>query len=343
MKHVIPVVDLDLKGTCHLLKQLEVPVGCSEVEFDFAKLGTVEPFGLLVASRAIHMFRADHRAIRFHGVNFENRSNCNYAAHLGFFQNFGMKFGRTPGDAQGNQNHIPIQTQAIDELLEESKDAGERIEEILAIQAGQMASVLARAKSGPLYVVLAYCIREILRNVVDHSRAKSYEYCPTKNRVEVAILDRGVGVRIGLSNHPDLKNLGSDRDALNWAILPGISGRTFRGVFIDQNDPYQNSGFGLFVTSQLCKDHGSFMIGSYGSLMKLKGADANYFDFGLRGTAVRLVLDTENLPADIEAEVGEIVRQGEEIADKLPSAVKVPNSASKLLRGAFSSGTFGNG
>ena len=86
--------------------------------------------------------------------------------------------------------------------------------------------------------------------------------------MEVAILDVGLGVRHGLRNNPDL-NITSDRDALHLALLPGISGKMYRGVKRRSNDAWQNSGFGLYMTSRICRAGGSFFIASSGAGMLL--------------------------------------------------------------------------
>lgn len=209
MKHTIFVPSLTWEGTRQLLKDLHFPAGTTQVEFDFSGMTRVEPFGMLVASRAIHMFRADHRDIRFHAVNHETGDGCSYAAHVGFFKTFGLQFGKDAGEASGNASYIPITSCPVSELHEDVEAYGGRIGDHLITQSRNLAKVLARSGTGTLHDVLAYSIREILRNIVEHSKALSYEYCaqfwPSKHRVKVAILDRGVGVRETLRAHPKLR------------------------------------------------------------------------------------------------------------------------------------------
>ena len=343
MKHSIPINSLDFNGTLRFLSDLHVPDNATSVEFDFKNLSTVEPFGMLVASRAISMLRADHGAIPFHAANFDNGAACSYAAHVGFFKTFGAKYGKEQGEASGSSNYIPIHSCAVKELTDESEATGTRVGDQLMTQARSLASVLARSSEGSLHGLLAYSIREVLRNIVEHSQALSYEYCaqywPSKKKVEVAILDRGIGLRKALGANPFLK-LTTDKEAIRWGLLPGISGKTYEGIYIDPHNPYQNSGFGLFLTSQLCRRHGTFVIGSYEALLGLKGNETHPYGFGFRGTAVRLVLQTDNLPSDIESLLRQIIVDGEKMIEEIPHAVKVPNSASKLLRGEFSRGTY---
>lgn len=71
-----------------------------------------------------------------------------------------------------------------------------------------MAAMLCGSDSGAVFDTLTYSVRELMRNVVEHSEAKQFgicaQYWPTKGRVEVAILDRGIGLRESLKNNPHL-------------------------------------------------------------------------------------------------------------------------------------------
>lgn len=121
--------------------------------------------------------------------------------------------------------------------------------------------------------------------------------------------------------------------------MPGISGKTYEGIHIDPSNPFQYSRFGLFLTSRLCRRHGTYLIGSYDSALQLKGKETHPYDFGFRGTAVRLVLKTNELPEDMESAMNEIIKEGDDLAAQLPEAIKGASSASKLLRGEFTQGT----
>ncbi len=94
---------------------------------------------------------------------------------------------------------------------------------------------------------------------------------PHKKQAEIGILDVGVGIRNSLSKNPHL-TLESDRDALNLALMPGISGKMFKGVVRNayDYDPWQNSGYGLYAVSRLCGLGGKFLIGSGDAALSLK-------------------------------------------------------------------------
>src|SRR5690606_8409632 len=77
---------LALSGDLAGLPQAETYV------FNFKEWQFGEPFGLLVASEAIHRFRNAHPKSKFLAIGYEH---CGYAAHMGFFRRFGMNFGKS--------------------------------------------------------------------------------------------------------------------------------------------------------------------------------------------------------------------------------------------------------
>lgn len=86
---------------------------------------------------------------------------------------------------------------------------------------------LAQRVEGDLHDTLAFCIREILRNAVEHSHTEKVrfaaQYWPTLDRVEFAVLDHSRGIRAALGPNPHV-NPKNDREALNLALMPGVSG-----------------------------------------------------------------------------------------------------------------------
>ena len=73
--------------------------------FDFRNTTRIEPFGMLLISSEITRFKKIHSESEF---KFENYEHMSYAAHMGFFKAFGLDFGKSPGEASGNSNYMPI-------------------------------------------------------------------------------------------------------------------------------------------------------------------------------------------------------------------------------------------
>ena len=134
--------------------------------------------------------------------------------------------------------------------------------EIIEGEARRIAYMLTRSDDGAITETLTYAVREIMRNVVEHGQAShiwyAAQYWPTKNKVEVSILDEGVGLLPSLSRNPRL-HVDSNQKAIILALQPGVSGipkekrRRSDGGWV-------NSGYGLFMTSSLCQAGGDFTI-----------------------------------------------------------------------------------
>jgi hypothetical protein len=264
-------------------------------EFDFKSLGLVEPFTMAYVANELKRFRSTKPSSRFTAKNHENQT---YAAHMGFFKAFGLNFGNEPGQAPGSSTYLPLTILNVADLKKEATDSFSHIGDIIEAKAERIAKLLVRQNSGDLVDTLTFSIREIMRNVVEHSDSLIIEYCaqywPTKNLVEVAILDVGRGIKYGLSTNPYL-NIKDERDALHLALLPGVSGKMYKGVKRRQYDDWQNSGFGLYMTSRICRNGGSFFIVSNDRSILLNGSSKEDMECNYHGTALRLRIDTSKI------------------------------------------------
>ena len=108
------------------------------------------------------------------------------------------------------------------------------------------------------------------------------------------MLDRGIGIQAGLSTNPYL-TIASDQEALNLALMPGISGKTYKGAKQNLHDVWANSGYGLYMTSRLCREGGSFFIASGNIGLYLSENKKRYLKTPFEGTALRLTLNTNRL------------------------------------------------
>ena len=151
---------------------------------------------------------------------------------MGFFQAFGLDHGKMPGEANGNSRYIPIRILDAKQIRQDAREQLINPAELLETHSEHMSKVLTQTDSGDLYEVIVYCMREILRNVIEHSQCDRFGFCaqylPSLDRVSLAILDRGIGIKKALENNPNL-NLQSDKDAVLEAIKPGVSGKIYKG------------------------------------------------------------------------------------------------------------------
>ncbi|NKX44868.1 hypothetical protein [Roseicyclus persicicus] len=100
-----------------------------------------------------------------------------------------------------------------------------------------------------MFDTLSYSIREIVRNTAEHSEAPELlicaQYWPSRKEVEVGFADAGIGIMSSLRRNPDFAEL-DERQAIQAALMPGVSGNPFAGM---GTDIWQNSGYcGLLLS-----------------------------------------------------------------------------------------------
>jgi hypothetical protein len=319
------------------VEQLYMLPESGEYNFDFRLMDWVEPFALLYVSYHIAIFRLDRPFSNFNAQNFSLKNAHMYAAHMGFFKSFGLDYGKDPGEASGNQHYLPITIFNVDTLEIEARENCEEIGSILEGHARRLAQVLTRECDSDLVDTIEYALREMFRNVVEHSQAKSFGFCaqywPTKKMVEIAVLDNGIGLRSSISMNPHL-DITSDKDAIYYSLLPGVSGKTYKGSKNQRRGVWNNSGFGLYMTSEICRNGGSFFVCSGQSGVMLKSLQKRVVSTHLAGTAIKMVLDTNQI-SDIRVRLNEFREKGQSIASQISGANISPSVASSMLSRDF--------
>jgi len=307
-----------------------------EYQFNFKNIGHVEPFGMLFLSALIRQFiknRRDKqgRDLRISAVNYTQNE---YASWMGFFKSFGLNHGNEPGEANGSSNYIPLTRLVVNKIKSEAHENFVHHGEIIEKESSRIATILTRQSDCELTETLTYAIREIMRNVVEHGRASHIWYAAqhwqTKNKVEISILDEGIGLFESLSRNEKLI-IKDNQQALFLALQPGISGVSKNKRKKSDGD-WVNSGYGLFMTSTLCQLGGSFYICSNGNSLQLFNNEAKFFPCHYEGVAIRMVLDTTKI-SNLNSLLSEIRYKGEKIAKELKNAnTDIELTASKMSR-----------
>ena len=102
--------------------------------------------------------------------------------------------------------------------------------------------------------IIKYVLGELIRNVLEHSYSKhgavvAAQYYKKSNHVSIAICDTGIGLWKSLKLwHPQ-----TDKDALELALTPGVSGTTRK-----EGGTAENAGAGLFFTKSIAKTARSY-------------------------------------------------------------------------------------
>ncbi|MFZ2405776.1 MAG: hypothetical protein WAW41_11605 [Methylobacter sp.] len=317
--------------------EVETHAGKDSVLIDFSHMGRIEPFTMVYVAKQIRDFNRSNPETT---VSCTGHQNKGYAANMAFFRAFGLKHGREPNCKDGNERFVPFTILRIQTIIDETKE-WEAEQEVIERRAGHLAKILAQEEKGNLVDALTFSIREIMRNVFEHSNSRSVEYCaqfwPSYDKVEIVIIDNGIGLRKSLKSNPYIQ-IDSDSDAIQQALMPAISSKNYKGTRIDRNNPWHNSGFGLYMINRICRLGGSFLICSGDHAIKLNENGKAHIELGheFKGTAVRMVLNTSKL-TELSSMLAKFRDEGYEIAKEIKGVgMYTASAASQMLSRDFS-------
>lgn len=268
-----------------------------DIYIDFSSMGRVEPFTMVYLAKIIREIKNESPTRKIFCDGYQEKF---YASNMGFFRAFGLKHGRLPNINGGNASFVPLSILRTQTVEDEARKSWSPKQDIIENKSAQLAKILAREDDSNLVDALTFSIREIMRNVIEHSESKFIEYCaqfwPTYNKVEIAISDNGIGLRKSLKNNPFIQ-VENDSDALQQALMPAISSKNYQGAIINRDDPWHNSGFGLYMINRICRTGGSFLIcsGDHGILLNSEEKKHIYLNHNYQGTIIRMVLNTSKL------------------------------------------------
>lgn len=250
------------------IKTLNQHIEDREISINFKTLQWAQPSGTLMFAEAIKQFvsiRQDKGlSTYYHDLNWlKHRESgaVSYLKYFGFFKYCDIDAGNTPNKSSSSSRYIPIKvlsTEYFTSLF--SWDWRSRIE--------RECENLAKLIIDDMYSVkfLGYSFREVIRNVFEHSGVKACtimaQYWPSRDLLEIAVADRGHGI------HETLKDKYKSASPLDSLLLSLKAGVSRNNIETPKSD---NSGFGLYVLSNVGKHYGEFSILSSGAYVKIAG------------------------------------------------------------------------
>ncbi|MBY3513728.1 ATP-binding protein [Rhizobium laguerreae] len=310
-------------------EELQETGNSEEVVIDFSRVKFMTPAWSVLVGGLLRQSKKEKPDIKRKAINFKRLS---YAAHIGFFEYFGLNYGQKPDEAFGSDTYVPICIRRIDEVRKLASEKFTAVGDILHDEAERLSTILTRTDTGDLQDTLAYSIREILRNVVEHSEAEDFvftaQYWPGSRKVEVVVADQGIGLATSLSENPGL-NIANDEEALKQAILPGISSKAWRNK--KHYDEWANSGYGLFMTANLCSHGGSFALISGGKMLRKDQDSETFLPFRWPGTVVVMQIDTEKIDK-LSDRLAALRDEGAAIERSLKKTATGPSKASSSAK-----------
>jgi hypothetical protein len=303
------------------------------IKLNFENIQFLGPFHMIYFLHRIRALIKNRPRSRIHIRNFEH---LGYPVHMGFFQSIGANVGNGREKIDGDANFLPITIVSKADFV--SKYGYRNIQDNIDSESIKLTQVLTKLGSGYIFDAVQYSMREMIRNIFEHSGSKEYYFCaqyyPNKNKVQMCICDEGMGISQSLRENPNYKDF-SDRDALQLSLMPGVSGN-YKALASTSSNQWQNSGYGLYMASRLCRNSGGFLIISSNYLINLRNQqkwDRPLQNF--QGTLVKLDLDLSH-KSSLSAKLKRYAEEGRELAKNIAGAKKIEAStASQMLTRDF--------
>lgn len=262
-------------------------------------LGIAPPFGLLTLLNAIKKNMQRYPNASHTPINIED-GGATYAKRMGFFNAIDHSYwNKISQHAYLNDSNkiIPItQVTKCDLYTTYSNEASE-LGEMVECLSYRLAFMLTQEKVSQVYKTFSYSIREIIRNVFEHSLSESAwicgEYWPSRNNAQIAIMDEGIGILRSLKNNSNYSILKNDKEANNLALEAGVSCTLGQKQYASQI--WQNSGYGLYMAKSLCLKGGFFILSSGEHTIFLKEAYKKEYDSAINGTIISLSISTDKI------------------------------------------------
>lgn len=153
-------------------------------------------------------------------------------------------------------------------------------------------------------------------------------------KAKIALIDYGIGYKKSLE-FKGSHIVESDIEAMKSALKPGITGGITSASHLRENESesYLNSGYGLYVVTELCKKFkGSFIIISNSAIATQRNIGILDDGKSFPGTAIKVRVKVPNRlkKSEFQSMIKEIIEKGELISTSFEGAV---NTASKKSSG----------
>lgn len=183
---------------------------------------------------------------------------------------------------------------------------------------------------------MTYLIREMLRNIPEHSESNNALICGqywADITAEIAIVDEGIGIKRSLQeNSKHREYIKMDEEALQWSLNAGISQAFQPSQKNRDDDIWSNSGFGLYMVCQICKElNGSFGLASGQKYITIDNSGKIIIkNTCFNGTAVKITISTDRVD-NSQKLIDKIANRGEAEARTIRNAFKKASTPSKGL------------
>jgi len=277
----------------------------------------LHPFGTLILAEGIKDFVSyrKRKGVRTklqpcERIREDTTTALSYLRYFNFFEYTNSPCGVGDHTSRFDRGYIPIEQINIEDLIAKNKSVP--FQENIETLCKSYAESLLANRNIMLENLIGYCYREVIRNTFEHAET---DHCTimaqnwwSNDSFEIALVDKGIGI---LGSIQKQHNVRIAEEAIELALMPGASGKAMN---IDDNE-WGNTGFGLYILSELGSSFGTFSLFSSGVMVQIKNNTKSWTDIHIAGTGVKLQIDLTKIDVDYFPNIREsIVLKGEKIA-----------------------------
>ncbi len=271
------------------------------IEFDFNDLYYLKPIGIVTFYSLIESLNQAEFEFIFSKLVNLNRNAISYGLNIGFFQQLGLNqsyFNR------GGATYISPKRIEMSELRIEldsiKKSNVDYCDEVAHELVGKISQTTRYMNDEDVKDLISFSIREMLRNIFDHSQAQTFWYVtqayPRENRIEIAIGDTGVGFKGTVPfdcEYMWYNDCVKDIDAIYEAVKPGVTAMSNHSYEIEDN---KNSGYGLPLVKKIAEETNGFLLVASGEKAVKFERDSNTeIDCWIQGTMIGISIYVDKL------------------------------------------------
>lgn len=304
-----------------------------EFVFDFNGLKWIDPSGAVILLETIENLREKEISIQFEPLKDTWKSAISYGLNMGIFQKIGLSSSSCNEEGETYLAPKKIHRAEVYEFLESE---GKQIEFYFEYISQKISEKVLRFNQWEyderLKELFTYVVREIVRNIFDHSEADYFyygsQYIPSTREVELVIADRGVGLinTIPFDAEERWFNRDTTEEAIKKAFTAGITAGSNHSY---AHRDYMNSGFGLaMVKSIISEANGVLSLATSDKTITFINGEQHLSDCNIQGTILRFRVDLEKLSqVNFERQLDIVAKEA-----KLSGNSSEPSNRSKTLK-----------
>lgn len=315
------------------LKNNSEPV---EFVFDFNGLKWIDPSGAVILLETIENLREKEISIQFEPLKYNLKPAISYGINLGVFQKIGLSSSAYNEEGETYLSPKKILRDEVNEFLEIERKQIEYYFEYISQKISEKVLRFNQWEyDDRLKELFIYVVREIIRNIFDHSESEYFyygsQYIPSTKEVELVIADRGVGLvnTIPFDAEERWFNKDTTEEAIKKAFTAGITAGSNHSY---AHRDYMNSGFGLAMVKSIISDaNGVLSLATSDKTITFIKGEQHLSDCNIQGTILRFRVDLEKLSqVNFERQLDIVAKEA-----KLSGNSAKPSNRSKTLKKSY--------